>query len=121
MKLTLDHHYATAIAAELRARGHDVTTALERGWHTEDDETLLHLCQQEGRALLTNNVADFTAIAARWQSTGRSQPGIVFTSDASMPRSKRTIGLFVAALDTLLTAEPDAIINQLRWLQPPKR
>jgi hypothetical protein len=121
VKLALDHHYATAIADELRARGHDVTTALERGWHAEDDETLLRRCHEGGRALLTNNVADFITIAARWQSTGRSHAGIVFTSDASMPRSKRSIGLFGTALDTLLTAEPDAITNQLRWLQPPRR
>ena len=121
MKLALDHHYATAIAVELRTRGHDVTTALERGWHTEDDETLLDLCREDARALVTNNVADFITIAARWQSTGRSHAGIVLTSDASMPRGKRTIGLFVTALDTLLTAEPDRITNQLRWLQPPRR
>jgi Domain of unknown function (DUF5615) len=121
VKLTLDHHYATAIAVELRTRGHDVTTALERGWHAEGDQTLLHLCREDGRALLTNNVANFTTIAARWQSTGRSHAGIVFSSDASMPRSKRTIGLFVTALDTLLTAEPDGITDQVRWLQPPRR
>jgi hypothetical protein len=121
VKVALDHHYATAIAVELRARGHDVTTALERGWHTEDDEPLLHLCQDDGRALLTNNVADFITIAGRWQSTGRPHAGIVFTSDASMPRSKHTIGLFVTALDTLLTADADGITDQRRWLQPPGR
>lgn len=121
MKLMLDHHYATAIAVELRNRGHDVTTALERGWHAEGDETLLHLCQQDARALLTNNVADFITIAARWQSTGRSHAGIVLTSDVSMPRSKHSIGLFITALEALLTAEPDGITDQLRWLQPPGR
>jgi hypothetical protein len=117
VRLALDHHYAIAIAAELRSRGHDVTTALESGWHAEDDETLLHLCQEDGRALLTNNVADFVKIATLWQSIGLSHAGIVFTADASMPRGKRTIGLFVTALETLLAAEPAAITNQLRWLQ----
>lgn len=119
MKLVLDHHYATAIAVELRRRGFDVIAAVERGWHAEDDENLLRLCQQHGRVLLTNNVADFVAIATAWQATDQPHCGIVFTSDASMPRGKSTIGRYVTALEILITTEPETINDQLRWLPPP--
>jgi hypothetical protein len=121
VKLALDHHYATAIAVEVRRRGHDVTAAVERRWQAEDDESLLLLCREDGRALLTNNVAEFVAIVAHWLATGRAHPGLVFTSDVSMPRGKRTVGLYVSALDGLMAAEPDGLTDQIRCLRPPMR
>lgn len=118
MKLALDHHYSPAIAAQLRKRGHDVIAALERGWGAEEDEPLLELCAQEERALLTNNVADFTAVARRWAAEGRRHCGLIFTSDASMPRGRSTIGRFVQVLAALLRANPsnEAFNDRVHWL-----
>lgn len=118
MKLALDHHYATAIAVQLRERGHDVVAAIEQGWEAHDDATLLAACGAERRALLTNNVSDFVALAMHWAATGRAHSGLVFTSDASMPRGRSTIGRYVSALDELLRANPgeDALRDQVHWL-----
>ena len=118
VKLALDHHYSPAIATELRARGHDVIAVIERGWETEEDEPLLALCAQEVRALLTNNVGDFTVISRRWALEGRQHSGLVFTSDASMPRARRTIGRYVEALDALMRSNPapDALVERVSWL-----
>lgn len=118
MKLALDHHYPSSIAPTLRDRGHDAVTALERGWHAEEDEALLEFCAGEGRALLTNNVADFAIIARRWQSDGRSHFGLIFTSDATLPRTHHASGRYVDALDALLSANPGArgLVDQIRWL-----
>jgi hypothetical protein len=118
VRLALDHHYSGLIAEQLRARGHDVVSAAERGWQAESDETLLALCAGEGRALLTNNVADFAALARRWQGEGRTHAGLVFTSDASMPRTRATIGRYVTTLDLLLAAYPadDALADGVEWL-----
>jgi Domain of unknown function (DUF5615) len=118
VRLVLDHHYSPVIAALLRERDHDVVAAVERDWHTQDDETLLGLCSAEGRALLTNNVADFAVLVRRWQAQGRMHGGLVFTSDASLPRVRGTIGVYVEALDALLTAHPasDALADRVWWL-----
>ena len=118
MKLALDHHYSPAIATELRAHGHDVIAVIERGWETADDEALLALCAQEARALLTNNVGDFTLIARRWGVEGRQHSGLVFTSDLSLPRGRKMIGRYVEALDALMKANADdnAFVDRVGWL-----
>jgi hypothetical protein len=118
VKLALDHHYSTAIAAKLRERGFDVVAAIEQGWETEDDEALLVLCDEERRALVTNNVADFTVIARGWAIEGRRHSGLIFTSDASMPRGRQAIGRHVKALEVLLQENPrkDAFTDRIQWL-----
>lgn len=118
MKLALDNHYSLQIAVKLRERGHDVVAVIEHGWEMEDDQRLLELCAEEQRALMTNNVADFVLIARRWGNEGRRHAGLVFTSDASMPRSRAPIGRYVDALDELLraNAEEDAFADQIVWL-----
>ncbi len=118
MKVALDHHYATAIAIQLRERGYDAVAAVEQGWETESDEALLVICQEQQRALVTNNVGDFTVIARRWAVEGRPHAGLVFTSDASMPRSRLTIGRYVDALAALLRSHPEdgSFIDRSHWL-----
>lgn len=118
MRLALDHHYSPSIAVRLRARGHDAVAAIERGWEREEDEALLVTCGEEGRALLTNDVADFMVLCRAWAADGRSHSGLIFTSDAAMPRSRRTIGHFVVALEDLLIRQPadDALQDQVHWL-----
>jgi hypothetical protein len=118
VKLALDHHYSPQIAVQLRKRRCDVIAVIERGWEQEDDEPLVALCTTESRALLTNNVADFTVIARRWALEGRQHAGLIFTSDASMPRGRHTTGRYVTALQTLIRANPDGdgFTDRVQWL-----
>lgn len=118
LKLALDHHYSPKIAARLRDKGYDVVAVVELGWEMEDDEALLALCHEDKRALLTNNVAGFAVIARQWAAQGRTHAGLVFTSDASLPRSRKTMGRYVRALDRLMAAISDdrALFDQIRWL-----
>ncbi len=118
MKLALDHHYSPLIARGLRERGHDATAAIEVGWGAEDDEPLLALCANDQRVLLTNNVADFVVISRRWQTEGRSHHGLIFTSNASLPRTRDNIGRYVDAIDALMRDHPaaDAFLDRIHWL-----
>jgi hypothetical protein len=118
VRLALDNHYSPDIAAKLRAKRHDAVAIIERGWQTEDDERVLELCHAEHRALMTNNVADFAVIARRWMVEARPHAGLIFTSDASMPRNRATTGRFVEALDKLFRADraDDALRDRVIWL-----
>jgi hypothetical protein len=117
----LDEHYSREIAEQLRERGHDVT-AVEEDVNLEglDDELLLSLARDQGRALLTNNVGDFALLIREWASRGESHAGVVYTSDESMPRSRNTIGLYVERLIALLDEHPEecSFRDRVEWLRP---
>lgn len=95
-----------------------MVAAAERGWEREDDELILAICAEEARALMTNDVADFTAISRRWAADGRTHAGLIVTSDASMARGRATIGRFVGTLDALFRLHPgeDALKDRVHWL-----
>jgi hypothetical protein len=118
VRLLLDEHYASAIAQQLRAAGHDAESVSERNLRGIDDEPLLVLCDHESRALLTNNVRDFVPLTREWAAAGRDHAGLIFTSDASLPRHRGTIGRYVTLLAALMTEnKPErALGNQVRWL-----
>lgn len=119
MRLLLDEHYSAAIAVQLREAGHDVTpvqgdTALKGC----DDAVLVQAALAQGRALLTNRVRHFAPLAREWAARGEQHFGLIFTSDESMPRSRRTIGLYVERLDELLEHHPgqEALRGRTVWL-----
>ena len=118
MRLALDHHYSPLIAQGLRSHGHDVIAIAEADWQTEDDETLLGLCRDDQRVLLTNNVADFAIISRRWQADGQVHYGLIFTSDASLPRIRDNVGRFIDALAAFMDNNPDldSLIDHIHWL-----
>ena len=84
MKLLTDEHYATEMAIQLRAAGHDAAAVLELGMTGTADEALLAFASGQGRALLTNNVRDFATIAVLWAKGGQEHRGLLFTSDESL-------------------------------------
>jgi hypothetical protein len=121
LRLLLDEHYSPRIAETLRERGHDVVSAKER----DDllglgDRELMTRASDDRRALLTENVADFIPLLREAGATGELHFGVVFTSPQSMPRGRRTIGLYVETLDVYLRERPaeDVLAGRADWLQP---
>ena len=119
MKLCLDEHYAVQIATDLRGIGHDVNCVKERPELISlSDSDLLSRMMAERRALLTENVSDFTPLIRQILAAGESHYGIIFSSPRSMPRSRNTIGVFVAALDAVMRRFPNDndFANTTEWL-----
>lgn len=123
MKLCLDEHYAKRIAELLRERerGREVGCVKERpDLVSLSDGALWEQMQQEHRALLTENVADFMPLVTRTSETGESHWGIIFSNSRSMPRGSATIGVFVESIDRMMLefAGEDEFRDRVEWLHP---
>ena len=121
MKLLLDEHYSPTIAEEFRKAGHDVVSVQERDdLRGLSDRELWVRASTEGRALMTENVADFVPLVREAAAQGDRHLGVVFTSPRSLPRGVRTIGLYVDVLDAFLRDHPgeEALLDQVAWLGP---
>lgn len=115
-RLLLDEHFSPEIARQLRSRGHDVIAARERAeLRGLTDRELLRVATGEGRGVVTENVADFIELHRQSIVTGQPHAGIIFTSGRRYPRTRRSIGKMVRALDALMTARPD-LDGQTWWL-----
>lgn len=111
--------YSPRIAEQLRRRGHDVVSAGERAdLAGATDANLVAAMTVEQRAIVTNNVADFVGLLNRALAAGEEHPGLILTSDRSLPRTLGGIGAIVRALHGLLREHPgDAVLrNEVRWL-----
>ena len=119
MKLLLDQHYSPEIAKQLQDAGHDVSAVSgDPDLEGMEDEPLLRHAAEQGRALLTNNVSAFVPIIQQWAVQGEEHPGVIFTSDDSMPRSRNTIGRYVEQLLSHLDEfrGDDAFRGRVHWL-----
>ena len=80
IRFHLDEHVDPAIAIALRRAGIDVTTTIEAGLRTKNDEAHLQFAGSEGRVIVTRD-QDFLRVAAEKSD----HSGIVFyTANQSM-------------------------------------
>lgn len=61
----------------------------------------------ERRAIVTNDIADFQAIHDRIIAAGDEHYGMIFTVDATMPRTKTAIPQWLQVLGELLAQHQD--------------
>jgi predicted nuclease of predicted toxin-antitoxin system len=120
VRLLLDEMISPRIARELRAKGHDVQ-AVKRDRSDlagRGDHEIVRQMAVERRAIVTNDVADFQAIHDRFLAAGYEHYGLVFTSDATMPRSREAIPLWVRTLAQFLTEHgaEDSLRNRIHHL-----
>lgn len=119
MKLLIDEMYPPSIAEQLRDRGQDVQAVTERQeLRALADIDIFALAQQQQRAVVIENVADFSIIASGYDQRGQAHHGLVLVAPGSYPRGRRgTIGRMVTELDRVLGEHPDTAPTSLRhWL-----
>ena len=103
-------------ARELREAEYDVQ-AVKRDWPElsgKSDHELVRRMATERRTIITNDIDDFQKIHDQFLATGDEHHGMVFTDDATMPRTKAAIPQWVQTLTQLLVdhTEEDSLRNQ---------
>ncbi len=94
--LLLDEMLSGEIAAQLRAKGHDVLAVVEDpGLIGMPDEELLVHAATTRRCLVTANVRDFASIHASWSSQGRRHDGIVYLVHRAFPSDRSFLGAVI--------------------------
>jgi hypothetical protein len=113
VRLILDEMWTPTIALQLRKRGLDVIAISEpehasRYAGISDDEVFAR-AQDDGRGIVTDNIADYEQARRDWESRGQTHHGLLYTLDPpfNRHRGKRIIGQMVNALAHFL-ASPDA-------------
>ena len=118
MKLLLDEMHAPTVARDLTARGWDVASvAAELDLRGLPDADIMTYASRNDRAIVTENVADFSLLANTWATRGESHAGIVFTNPSRLNRASLAYpGNLLKALEVLLSESTDHGSSWIRWL-----
>jgi predicted nuclease of predicted toxin-antitoxin system len=120
VRLLLDEMIPPQIARGLREAGYDAQAVK---WDRDDllamsDLELVRQMVVEERTIVTNDAADFQAIHDHLLASGGEHHGMIFSLDATMPRTKDAIPRWVQRLGALLDEHtaPDALRNRVHHL-----
>ena len=118
VKLVLDEMHAPAVATALNDEGWDVVAvATMAGLRGTPDEELLIWAAGEERLLVTENIADFASLAARYAADRRAHAGLIFTNPRRFNRATLAYpGNLVSGLRALLQDPPAIGASAIWWL-----
>lgn len=108
--LLLDEDVRPLLAEILRQRGHDAVHVLELNRTGKSDADQLDFAVEQGRAILTHNVRDFSLLHRNCREQGKNHCGILLSEQA------RLNTLLRRALRFLTHHTSDAIENNVFWL-----
>ncbi|PZR65395.1 MAG: hypothetical protein DLM63_11825 [Solirubrobacterales bacterium] len=111
--------YPAAIAEQLRLRGSDVDAVTARAeLRSLPDADVFAAALAERRAVVSENIGDFTSLAGAADQRGHAHYGLILVDPAKYPRgNKRTVGHMVTQLERLLHDHPGDDATSLRhWL-----
>lgn len=108
MKLLLDEQIDPRVAVQIRQRGNDALGIQENwGLRTLSDDLVLTLAAEEGRTLVTRNIADFVRLHTQRMARGEHHCGILLVHGRRFPNGPGAIGPMVQALEMRLAADCD--------------
>ncbi|WAX58571.1 DUF5615 family PIN-like protein [Jatrophihabitans cynanchi] len=108
-KLLLDEHYSDAIAAELRAAGHDVVAVVaDPQLRAQPDSEVFRHAVASGRRIVTENIKDFRPLLLEAYASGdQAAAPLLLVPPNRFPRGagRRSAAIVKAVSDWLDTAE----------------
>lgn len=122
MKLVLNEMWSSEIARQLRTRGFDVVAATElpKRFRGVPDHEFFLRAQEDGRAVVTDNVRDFMTIVTERASRAEPHHGVVFAVRPAFDRARpAVVGDMIRALAALLRErEGDERSSDVLFLRP---
>jgi predicted nuclease of predicted toxin-antitoxin system len=114
VKLFTDEMINPKLAVALQSYGYDVLSAHAAGRANQkiSDEDQLDFATKDGRAILTDNVTDFTACVLRWMQLGRTHAGVVICRQVPFSALLRRVTQHLDLTD------PQVQQNALLYLAP---
>lgn len=116
MRLLLDEMYPPALAERLKELGVEARTAFELGLAGRSDADVFATACEQGRAVLTENVADFERISAEHLTAGQHHPGLLIALSSRFSRRPSGIGRIVAAIQSVVAQN---IEDRVIYLEDP--
>lgn len=118
MRLLLDEMHAPAVAAALNEAGFDVVAvAADPSPRGAGDADLLDHAAATDRVLVTENVGDFSVLAAARAVDGEPHAGLIFTNPSRFSRATLAYpGNLILALRSFLDAPPVGGGSWTWWL-----
>jgi predicted nuclease of predicted toxin-antitoxin system len=113
VRLLLDEMLTPTIALELRKRGFDVIAISEPAhagrYAGISDDVVFARAVDDGRAIVTDNIADFEQVRRNHENRGQAHHGLIYALNPPFNRHRgnRVIGQMVNALAHFLSS-PDA-------------
>jgi len=99
VKLYVDADITPKLARALRARGYDVVSAHEVGNADASDVEQMAYAVAQGRALLTCNAGDFTAILEDYWDAGREHCGVIVSEQLEVGEMLRRVARLLDTVD----------------------
>jgi predicted nuclease of predicted toxin-antitoxin system len=116
LKLLLDEMYSPGVAEALRAADVEARTVVELGLAGSSDPEIFAAAIADGRALLTENVADFARISSERVVAGQHHPGVLIALSSRFSRRAVGIGPLVTAIQEIADQQ---LTDRLVYLQAP--
>jgi hypothetical protein len=98
LKLLLDEMYPATLAEALRAIDIDASTVIELGLAGRSDLDVFTMAVEQTRAILTENVGDFTHVSAQHLTAGGHHHGVLIALSSRFSRRPAGIGPLVTAI-----------------------
>ena len=101
MKILVDEMYPATVAEALQAAGIQATTVTEVRLAGASDAEVFAAAANGGYCVLTENVGDFTPIAAEHSTSGGHHHGVLIALSSRFSRRPAGIGPLITAIQTI--------------------
>ena len=110
--------FSDAIAADLRAAGHDVMAVVsDTALVALPDDQILGYAATAARAVVTANIKDFMPLDAGYRAAGQAHAGLILISANTFPQNRTFIVAITKALSALLDQSSSWQGNQVLFLR----